>query len=174
MHAAEIVDRLERGGVIFASLVAGLDRPRLLHRPDEKTWSILEILRHLGDEEEFDFRPRLERTLDESRPSWDPIDPTGWAAARRYRDADAGEALARFQTLRASSVAWLRGVTAGAPDWSRAYQHPRLGPIRAGDLLASWAAHDALHIRQIAKRLFELAAIDAPGFSTRYAGEWGA
>jgi hypothetical protein len=57
-------------------------------------------------------------------------------------------------------------------DWSVAYQHPKVGPIRAGDLLTGWAAHDALHLRQISKRLFQLAERDGAGFTSRYAGEW--
>jgi hypothetical protein len=39
-------------------------------------------------------------------------------------------------------------------------------------LLASWAAHDALHLRQIARRLHGLAARDAGPYGVAYAGEW--
>lgn len=60
------------------------------------------------------------------------------------------------------------------PDWSAAYAHPQWGPIRAGDLLAAWAAHDALHLRQIAKRLYQLTAAAAGDHPTIYAGEWTA
>ena len=42
------------------------------------------------------------------------------------------------------------------------------------DLLTSWAAHDALHLRQIAKRLFQLAERDGGEYNSRYAGEWRA
>ena len=51
---------------------------------------------------------------------------------------------------------------------------PKIGPIRAGDLLASWAAHDMLHLRQIAKRKFELIQQAGGEFTTDYAGPWGA
>jgi hypothetical protein len=40
--------------------------------------------------------------------------------------------------------------------------------------MASWAAHDALHLRQIAKRLYELTARDAGRYSAGYAGARGA
>jgi hypothetical protein len=40
--------------------------------------------------------------------------------------------------------------------------------------MVSWAAHDMLHLRQIAKRLFQIAQRDGDGFSTDYAGEWKA
>jgi hypothetical protein len=42
--------------------------------------------------------------------------------------------------------------------------------MRAGDLLASWAAHDARHLEQIAKRLHGLAARDGTPYSVAYAG----
>ena len=58
------------------------------------------------------------------------------------------------------------------PDWSRFKEHPRFGPMIAGDLLAAWCAHDALHLRQLARRLHQLAQRDAAGGTIRYAGDW--
>lgn len=171
MHLQRLIERLDRMRSVVPALVRGLSRDEALHRPDERTWSILEIVCHLADEEARDFRPRLERTLAEPQQEWDPIDPEGWAVAHRYREADLEEQTARFVAERHRSVRWLAGL--GAADWQRTREHPRFGPIRAGDLLASWAAHDALHLRQIAKRLHELASADAPGFSAAYAGRWG-
>ncbi|MCC7389032.1 MAG: DinB family protein [Phycisphaerales bacterium] len=172
MNTQPIIERMDRFSSVLPALVSGLSRDEALWRPDEKTWSILEVVCHLADEEAGDFRPRLQRTLAEPQVQWEGIDPEGWAVARRYREADLEEVAARFVAERQRSVVWLMGL--GRVDWGRAYQHPKLGPIRAGDLLGAWSAHDALHLRQIAKRLFELAGRDAPGFETRYAGEWGA
>ncbi|MHC4992458.1 MAG: DinB family protein, partial [Planctomycetota bacterium] len=139
-------------------------------RPADGSWSVLEILRHLGDEEVDDFRARLDRTLRDPQEDWTPIDPEGWAVQRRYNEADFHEAIERFVSERRTSIAWLRGL--GAPAWEHEHRHARLGSMRAGDLLASWAAHDTLHLRQIAKRLFQLARRDAGEYATRYAGEW--
>lgn len=134
-------------------------------------WSILEIINHLVDEEVEDFRARLELTLCSPGAPWPPIDPERWAVERRYNERDVDESVARFVSERGRSIAWLRGMH--GPDWSATHVHPRIGPIRAGDLLASWAAHDALHLRQISKRLYELARRDCEGYSAQYAGEWG-
>ncbi len=172
MNTQPIIERMDRFSSVLPSLVSGLSRDESLWRPDEKTWSILEVVCHLADEEVGDFRPRLERTLAEPQVEWDGIDPEGWAVSRRYREADLDEATARFVAERRRSVMWLMGL--GKVDWSRAHVHPRFGAIRAGDLLGAWAAHDALHLRQIAKRLHRLAGRDAAGFETGYAGEWGA
>lgn len=167
-----IIERMDRFSSVLPALVSGLGREEALWRPNDTTWSILEIVCHLADEEAGDFRPRLERTLAEPQQPWDPIDPEGWAIARRYRDADLEDAAARFVAERHRSVVWLMSL--GKVDWGRAYAHPKLGTLRAGDLLAAWAAHDALHLRQIAKRMYELASQDAPGFDSSYAGQWRA
>jgi len=172
MNIQPIIERMDRYSSVLPALVSGLGREEALWRPDEDTWSILEVVCHLADEEAGDFRPRLERTLAMPQVEWESIDPEGWAVSRHYREADLEEATARFVGERHRSVVWLMGL--GKVDWARVYAHPTIGPIRAGDLLASWCAHDALHLRQIAKRLYELAGRDGAGFETGYAGEWGA
>jgi hypothetical protein len=52
------------------------------------------------------------------------------------------------------------------------HEHPKWGPVPASLMFASWSAHDALHLRQIAKRLHGLSSSDVGGESTIYAGEW--
>ena len=60
------------------------------------------------------------------------------------------------------------------PDWTRTKTHPKLGSLSAGDLLTAWAAHDHLHLRQIAKRKWQLVQRDGGEYSADYAGKWGA
>lgn len=172
MNAAPIIDRLERMTTLLPSLVAGLPDVDVKFKPPTGAWSILEVVNHLVDEETLDFRMRLKLTLEQPGVTWPPIDPEGLAVEKKYNEQDLAGSLVRFVTERAASVRWLRSLD--SPDWNQTYQHPRVGPVAAGMLLASWQAHDALHIRQIAKRLFELASRDAPEFTTKYAGEWSA
>jgi hypothetical protein len=139
-------------------------------RPPDGSWSILEIVRHLGDEEVDDFRTRVRSTLEDPAATWPPIDPEGWARERRYNEDDLAAALDRFETERRRSLEWLRDLS--DPDWSRAHEHPKLGSMRAGDVLVAWVAHDALHLRQIAKRLYQLSARDGEAYSPDYAGSW--
>ncbi|MCB9845048.1 MAG: DinB family protein [Phycisphaeraceae bacterium] len=159
---------------VLTEAVAGASPAEARRRPESGAWSILEIVSHLADEETDDFRARLERTLRDPHETWPGIDPEGWARQRRYNEGDLSDSLARFTRERESSVRWLRAIEVVGVDWSRTHRHPRLGEIRAGDLLASWAAHDWLHLRQIAKRQFELSQADAAGFEAGYAGAWGA
>jgi len=138
--------------------------------PDDGSWSINEIVHHLADEEEADFRVRVEMTLTDPASDWPPIDPVGWARERHYNDGDVEEALARFSKLRQENVAWLRRLE--CPDWSSTHTHPKFGSMKAGEIMAAWVAHDALHLRQIARRLFQLAQRDGGEFSVEYAGAW--
>lgn len=170
MHADKLITSLDRFARIFPAVVADVSPEEARWKPADGAWSIVEIVRHLGDEEVEDFRARVRGTLADPGAAWSPIDPEGWAVERKYIEADLPAAVATFVTERDASVHWLRGLD--APDWSRAYQHPKFGPIRAGDLLTAWAAHDALHLRQIAKRLYQMNVAAGGTYAAIYAGEW--
>ncbi|MCH8271495.1 MAG: DinB family protein [Planctomycetes bacterium] len=165
------IRRFESFKAGLCAITEGLTADEARFKPTPADWSILEIVCHLADEEVEDFRTRLQLTLEEPTRQWPPIDPEGWAVQRRYNHQDLAAAVARFAAARQESLAWLRSLD--HPDWSRTHHHPKLGPMSAGDLLVSWAAHDALHLRQFAKRLHQLAERDSDGHSSSYAGSWG-
>lgn len=169
-HAAGLIDRLERGAdaVRAVALVCSDDDARW--KPDPGSWSMLEIVCHLVDEEAEDFPLRLRLLLEDREREWPAIDPEGWAVQRNYQERNLGERVDRFVAARRESVAWLRVLK--HPDWSATKVHPRFGSMRAGDLLGAWAAHDALHLRQMARRLHQMAHRDACPFEIGYAGAW--
>ena len=174
MNLPRIIAQLARAPASISALIAPLNAEEYRFKPPTGAWSILEIINHLADEDRDDFRFRLKSTLENPATPWPPTNPEAWAVERNYQDRDLAESLARFVYERDESLRWLRSLN--NPDWSVAYIHQRHGPVHAGELLASWPAHDALHIRQIAKRLFELAQREgaAAGFGIGYAGQWGA
>lgn len=172
-QAAALAARLRVAPAMIEGLLAGVSPEDALWRPDDKSWSILEVVCHLDDEESEDFRVRLESTLTDPARAWAPLDLDDVSAKRGYRERDLRKAVLSFAEKRAENLMWLRGALDGA-DWSRAYRHPKIGPVSSASLLASWAAHDALHLRQIAKRLYELANRDSGGAPTDYAGAWSA
>ena len=171
-HIGALVDRMEAMPAAVRALLAGMGSEDACRRPGSGVWSIVEIVNHLADEEHEDFRTRVRLTLEDPRAPWPGIDPETSAIERGYQDRALDESVDRFCTERSRSIAWLRSLA--DPDWSTTHEHPSLGVMRAGDVMASWAAHDALHLRQIAKRMYELTLRDTPGFSSAYAGEWGA
>lgn len=160
---------LEAFPITLASLLADVTPKEAKRRGAKKQWSIIEIINHLADEEAEDFRTRLRLTLEDPQQEWPAIDPEAAAAERDYNSRDLMESLGRFATERKASVKWLRTLTGQENDWAALHPHPEW-PTSAGDLLASWMAHDMLHLRQLAKRLHELAAIRSGGYDPSYAG----
>lgn len=151
-------------------LVAGLSHTDLIWRPSPDCWSITEILAHLALEEAQDFRPRIQRILAVPQLDWDPIDPEAAVQAADAHERGASHWLDAFEVERSDSVEWLNGIQ--SPDWSRANVHPVHGAMPASGMLCAWSAHDALHLRQIAKRLFEIAQRDGGRYEVGYAGSW--
>ncbi|MCZ6834947.1 MAG: DinB family protein [Planctomycetota bacterium] len=179
MNADALIASLSRFPETLVSLIRGLVDEEVRWKPTPSQWSILEIVRHLGDEEVDDFRQRLFMTLEDPKASWPTIDPEGWAKERQYNEDDLGPALERFAEERAKSIAMLEsavsgvsGVSGGALEWDASHQHASLGEITAGDLLASWTVHDLLHLRQITKCRYQLIKRHAGSFRSGYAGEW--
>ena len=168
-----MIARMEAFPAALAGVAGGLSDADARWKPADGAWSVLEVVAHLGDEETLDFGTRVRMTLEDPAKDWPPIDPEGWARERRYNERDLGAELARFAAARVGSVAWLRALGPGT-DWSRARVHPKFGPMAAGMLMTSWGAHDALHLRQVARRLFQMAERDGGGYPTVYAGAWGA
>jgi len=138
-------------------------------KPDENTWSIVEVINHLYDEEWLDFRVRIDYTLHKPGEEWPDIDPEGWAIERAYNARDLSISLGNFQAERLASLVWLEGLT--NPDWEIAYQAP-FGVIKAGDVLAAWVAHDLLHTRQLVELQWAYMLEQVQPYNVRYAGEW--
>lgn len=165
-----IVTSLRRNAEVVAGLASDVDGEQARWKPEPGKWSILEVVAHLADEEVDDFRARLDYTLHRPQSPWQPIDPEGWAVERRYNEGHLPDALARFRAARSESILWLEGLE--APDWASAHHHPKLGPIRAGDLLTAWVAHDHIHVRQLNRLHREFLVSTVSDFSARYAGDW--
>lgn len=176
MDPLPLIARLEAFPAGLRALCAGVAESDEGWRPSGGGWSLREVAAHLADEEEEDFRARLEFVLDERERGLAPIDPEGWVEARGYRDRPVAQSLERFAAARAESLARLRErLEAAGPaglDWSLHWTHPRFADLHAGDLLGALAAHDALHLRQVAALLHALAERDAAPFEVGYAGGW--
>ncbi len=170
MNAAELIRRLGANAEAIRGATAGVDVAEARWKEAADIWSILEVVRHLLDEEREDFRARLDLTLHRPDADWPSIDPAVWPNERRYNEQPFADTLARFVAERAHSIDWLRSLR--APEWEREHRHPRFGSIAAGSLLTAWVTHDYLHLRQIARiRHLYTAQLGAP-FDGSYAGAW--
>ena len=168
MDAAAIVSRLEGFPAVLDALLLGLPDADWRWRPAKGGWSILEVVNHLVDEEVEDFRLRTRSTLEDPQREWPNLDPEAIVVSRGYQERDPRESLGRFRAERARSIEWLR--TLSSPRWENLRERPGTRALHAGDLFASWVAHDARHLEQIAKRLHRLAARDGAPYEVGYAG----
>lgn len=170
MNLQEYIVRLETMLPSLTALLSGISEDQAHWKPARDEWSIVEVINHLYDEEREDFRLRLTMTLTHPEQLLPPIDPEGWAVQREYNQREFRESLERFLEERRQSLVWLR--TLETPDWTLPINHPRLTGLRAGDMLAAWAGHDLLHLRQIIELRWKYLQGRAKPYILDYAGEW--
>lgn len=147
MDIDEARSRLTVGVDAIDGVVAGLADDEAAFRPRADAPSVLDLLACLAGEEADGFRARVRAALHGAVPS----------SAERGREPFGGrgayptsvrEALVRFREERAVSLAWL--ATLEAPDLKRANGGSGASPC-AGDLLASWVAHDLERLDELVR-----------------------
>ena len=118
MNLEQMMTALALNSGRLRALADGVSDEQARWKPDADSWSILEVVNHLADEESADFRTRLDTLL--HRPDEEPpdIDPQGWVTSRGYNQRDPAESLDRFLNERQRSLEWLRGLE--ALDWESA------------------------------------------------------
>jgi hypothetical protein len=148
----EAFEVLPRTPALLELWLAGLSTPWLNAREGEGTYSPLDVVAHLTDNEEVDWMPRLAIVLEhgESRP-FTPYDRDGFR--KRFADWPLERLLPRFAELRRANLARLEAMGLGAPDLDRTGMHPALGRVTVRQLLAGWVVHDLTHLSQIARVL---------------------
>ena len=166
---ATAIQKLSQHPVLVRALLKDVQEEQLRWKPSENEWSMLEVIYHLYDEEKEDFRMRFKLTLENPDTNWPPIDPEGWVTARGYNNGALDTALSGFLKEREASLAYLKSL--GAPDLGKRHKHPAGFWLSAGDLLASWVAHDLLHIRQLTRLQYQYWQAEQPN-DARYAGTW--
>ena len=170
MNLNFFIDRLSTNRDVFGGLLKGVSLGQARWKPTPDKWSMLEVINHLYDEEREDFRARVELVLAEPKRSWPPIDPRNWVITRAYNERELDRSLNNFLTEREGSLVWLRKVP--APMWDNRHEAPDGRSLAGGDLLASWLAHDFLHIRQLARLHWQYVGAIADPYQTTYGGPW--
>ena len=169
MDFKQLMQKMTDNAGSIATLMLGVAEPQARWKPDAQSWSILEVINHLYDEEREDFRLRLDIILHQPNQPWPRIDPQGWVLARNYNSRDLKESLENFRAERQASLQWLQ--TLSNPNWDAVYEAP-FGSIRAGDMFAAWAAHDLLHLRQLVELHFAYTLQLGNPYQIDYAGPW--
>ena len=81
---------------MIKALLAGISQEEAQIKPNAESWSILEVVCHLYDEECEDFREHLDFILHRQNEEWHRIDPQGWVKERKYNEKNLIEMLEKF------------------------------------------------------------------------------
>jgi len=147
---SEISAVLARTPATLRALLQGLPEPWLETREGEGTFSPRDVLGHLIHGEKTDWVPRVRLILaaGEAEP-FVPFDRFGFRDA--IRGVAAAALLDELESLRASNLAFLDGLSLTDSQLALRGRHPELGSVTLGQLLATWAVHDLNHIGQVVR-----------------------
>ncbi|PKQ44975.1 DinB family protein [Confluentibacter flavum] len=169
MTISQIINQLEINQGVFRDLLLNKVEDEYFWRPEPNKWCLLEIVCHLLDEEQDDFRSRVKHTLETPSIEMSSINPEGWVLERDYISQNYKDMLQAFLSERSKSVIWLKkNIDA---QWDNVYQHPKLGELSAKLFLSNWLAHDYLHFRQI-NRYQYIYLKEKTNMNLQYAGNW--
>ena len=150
LSPAQIADMLAASTPVIAGEIAALG-DESGWRPEPGEWSANECVGHLLEAERRGFAGRIRQIL-AAEPGSGPAalvtwDPPAVAEARRDHLRAGSELAGEFQTVRADSIALVRGLR--PEDMDRVGLQPDVGPLRVDEIINEWVHHDRNHIRQL-------------------------
>ena len=148
LSVTEIASLLAAGETEINAEVMALPPRVATWHPAEGGWCVNECLGHLIEAERRGFAGRI-RTM---RAHGDGLALTSWdqvEVARTRSDcaANTRALLDEFRLERATSVALVRSLQPS--DLALGGEHPQVGHLTLGDVLAEWTYHDRNHFKQM-------------------------
>jgi hypothetical protein len=145
-------DILRRTPFVVERLLKGLDPEAARANEGPDTFSAFDVVGHLVDGEETDWIPRARIILARGpNPRFEPYDRF------RHRDRNLGRSLEslldKFASLRLTNLDLLASWKLGPEELALPGEHPSLGGVTLGQLLAAWVVHDLGHLAQISRVL---------------------
>ena len=141
---------LERTPAAFRALLAGLPDAWTRSNEGPDTFSPYDNVGHLIHGERTDWIPRARIILARGADRrFEPYDR--FAQFRESEGKTLAMLLDEFAQLRAANVSILRGLNLTDRELALEGEHPALGRVTLGQLLATWVAHDLGHIAQTAR-----------------------
>ncbi len=141
---------LERTPATLRAMLAGLPQAWIDATEGPDTWSPYVIVGHLIHGEHTDWIPRARIILAQGpQRRFTPYDR--FAQLRDSQGKTLATLLDEFERLRADNVATLAGWKLTDAQLALEGEHPELGPVTLGQLLAAWVVHDLGHVAQTAR-----------------------
>jgi hypothetical protein len=142
----------------LGDLVEGMSDEQLTIPERDGKWSVGQVLRHLADSE-IVWAFRLRMVLGQDRPTLTGYDQDAWAERLLYAESDPAQSLTEFAFLRRSNLRVLE--RASDADLKRVGLHVERGEESIEHMIALYAGHDLLHLRQI-ERIRDAVTASAP------------
>jgi hypothetical protein len=169
MEFSTLYQELQNSTEMIRALLLDVTQEEAQVKPNPESWSMLEVICHLYDEEREDFREHVDFILHRQNGEWHQIDPQAWVTERRYNEQNFVEMQETFFAERQKSLEWLQEISGS--NWDITYTS-QYGSVTAGEMFSSWVAHDNLHIRQFVElRRARIENITKP-YPIEYAGDW--
>ncbi len=145
----DTIEILSRTPTILEAWLVGLPEPWTRENEGPDTWSPYDVVGHLIHGEKTDWMVRVRQIL-EGRAD-EPFEPFDRFAMLGWPERPLAELVGELNMLRQSHLAELRAMELTEKDLERPGTHPELGRVTLRQLLATWAAHDLGHLRQIGR-----------------------
>src|SRR5436190_13069745 len=107
MEFSTLYQELQYSTEMIRALLSGVAPQAARAKPDAESWSILEVICHLYDEEREDFREHLDFILHRQHEEWHQINPQSWVVERKYNAQNFEEMQTKFFAERTKSLEWL-------------------------------------------------------------------
>ncbi|GAO44516.1 DinB family protein [Flavihumibacter petaseus] len=141
---------LERTPLVLQTLLQGLDSTWTHQHEGPDTWSPFDVVGHLIVCEKTDFITRTHIILsDEAERKFPPLDMTAQFTESIGKTMD--QLLSEFASLRREKLQELMALQLQPATLQRTGAHQVLGEVSLSQLLATWVAHDMVHLAQIAR-----------------------
>lgn len=146
---ADLIAAYEQGTAALRAAVAGLTPEQLRARPVPERWSMLELVCHVADCEQF-FADRMKRTAAMDRPLLIGADGFRYSAALRYHDHDVQEEILLVEITRRQMARVLRLLPPEA--WQRTAIHSETGLVTLRQLVLHANRHLDHHLAFAAEK----------------------
>lgn len=164
-----LAKELSKNRSIIESIFTDITEDFIQYKTSKASWSPLEVICHLVDEEKEDFRARIKHIINHPETPPPAIDPEGWVISRAYADQDFESKRMEWSKERAFSIDYLHEID--KINLGLGFDHQNFGRFDIQFLLVNWLAHDLLHIRQLTRLRYNYLAYSESN-PTEYAGKW--
>lgn len=144
------IEVLDRTPCVLKALLSGLSDDWTMNNEGPDTFSPYDVVGHLINGENTDWRPRATMTLEYgTEKTFVRFDR--FAQYEQSKGKTLQQLLDEFERLRKINMEWFKSLNISENDLDKKGMHPVLGEVTLRNLLATWVIHDLTHLAQVAR-----------------------